>query len=166
MRIAICGKMGRGKTTCANYLCRKYRFKKLSFAAKLKNIVQDLRPDMFENNKKPRGELIIIGAVLKEILGQNIWVDYVLREIDKMPESQNIVIDDLRFVHEEMALKKVDFIIIKLTGKNHNEKKESRYDNDKSETDNELIEEDFTIENYDLNNTFKMLDKIMKVFNT
>jgi dephospho-CoA kinase len=40
--IGFCGKMGAGKSTCANHLKNKYGFVKVSFASKLKDICQQL----------------------------------------------------------------------------------------------------------------------------
>lgn len=123
--------MRRGKTTVADYLVNKHNFIRISFAAKIKEIVAELRPDLVEGGKKPRIELQCIGEQFKTCLGNMVWVNYTLRQIrdierqylhlkDVEPrvELPNFVIDDMRFEYEAEALTKLGWLILKVDGPN------------------------------------------------
>jgi len=107
MRIAICGKMGSGKTYIADKLAKEYNLEKVSFAEKIKDIAFDL----FNIEQKDRKLLQIIGDKMKEI-DKDIWIKYLLK---KIKNKNNIIIDDLRFQNELYYLKKNNFIILGLT---------------------------------------------------
>lgn len=107
MRIAICGKMGSGKTYIADRLSKEYNLKKISFAGKIKDIALDL----FDTKNKDRKLLQTIADKMKEI-DKDIWIKYVIREIK---DKNDIIIDDLRFQNELYYLKEYNFIIIGLT---------------------------------------------------
>lgn len=107
MRIAICGKMGSGKTYIADKLSEEYNLEKISFAGKIK----DLALDLFDIKNKDRKLLQTIADKMKEI-DKDIWIKYVIREIK---DKNNIIIDDLRFQNELYYLKEYNFIIIGLT---------------------------------------------------
>ena len=110
MKIAILGKMCSGKTTTSNFIIdylRNYEninLKKVSFATK----VYDIAYDLFGMENKNRELLQSIGTKMREI-DEDIWIKYVLKN-----NSDNIIIDDLRYPNELKALKKENFIIIKL----------------------------------------------------
>ena len=93
MKIAILGKMCSGKTTISNFIIdylknyENINLKKVSFATK----VYDIAYDLFDMKNK------------------DIWIKYILKN-----NSDNIIIDDLRYPNELRALKKENFIIIKL----------------------------------------------------
>ena len=106
MRIAICGKMGSGKTYIADRLSKEYNLKKISFAGKIKDIALDL----FDTKNKDRKLLQTIADKMKEI-DKDIWIKYVIREIK---DKNDIIIDDLRFQNELYYLKEYNFIIIGL----------------------------------------------------
>ena len=109
MKIAICGKMGSGKSTAANFLKELYpEFYITSFAKKLKIIAKEL----FNMTIKDRTLLIQIGTKMKEI-NPDVWANYTLKEI-KDNNKTHVIIDDLRFKNEYFLLKKHNFKIIKL----------------------------------------------------
>lgn len=128
MRIGITGNMRRGKTTVAKYLISNYDFVRVGFADRLKEIVRDLRPDLYvphDSNMlaKPRKELQDFGQYTKQALGRDVWVNYALRHIAHYEDKAqmagvpcNIVIDDLRFVFEADALRANGFVIISVSG--------------------------------------------------
>jgi adenylate kinase family enzyme len=110
MRIAILGKMCSGKTTTSNFIIDYLKnneniiIKKVSFATK----VYDIAYDLFDMKIKNRELLQSIGTKMREI-DEDIWIKYVLKN-----NKNNIIIDDLRYPNELEALKRENFIIIKL----------------------------------------------------
>lgn len=106
MKIAIIGKMCSGKSFVANHIMKRYNLKKYSFASKLKQIAKEL----FGMKQKDRRLLQIIADKMKEI-DPDVWVNYLISEIKT---QDNIVIDDVRYPNECVALAKLDFIFIRL----------------------------------------------------
>ena len=86
MRIAICGKMGSGKTYIADKLAKEYNLEKVSFAEKIKDIAFDL----FNIEQKDRKLLQIIGDKMKEI-DKDIWIKYLLKKIKRKTYDQMII---------------------------------------------------------------------------
>ncbi len=72
MRIILTGKMGVGKDTVKDILFDQYGFIYLAFADKLKEIARELFPNEFNNGKKPRKILQLIGQKMREI-EKNCW---------------------------------------------------------------------------------------------
>ena len=106
MKLAIIGKMGSGKSTCADYLNKNHNFKILSFGGPVKKYAKEIFNDTTKNRKLIQD----FAQKIKEI-DQDVWVNYLLRNVK---DSENIVIDDLRFPNEYSALEKVGFKFIKL----------------------------------------------------
>lgn len=106
MIIAITGKMCSGKSTAAKYLEEKYNFKIHSFGEPVKKYAALI----FKDTTKNRPIIQDFAQKVKEI-DENVWVNYLLRNIDK---NDNIVIDDLRFPNEYDALYKLGATIIKI----------------------------------------------------
>lgn len=106
MKLAIIGKMGSGKSTCADYLHKKHNFKILSFGEPVKKYAKEIFNDTTKNRKLIQD----FAQKIKEI-DPDVWVNYLLRNVK---DSENIVIDDLRFPNEYSALEKVGFKFIKL----------------------------------------------------
>lgn len=120
--IGMSGKRGVGKTTAANYLVQNYRFKKVSFAEKLKETAKLMFPftdyDFSTAAKeKPyknypwtvREFLINLGAFAR-FHDSDYWVKAV--GLDKM--AGRIVIDDVRFPNEVEILKGLGAKIVRL----------------------------------------------------
>lgn len=171
MRIALCAKMRRGKTTVANYLVEKHGFVRIGFADKLKEMVADLRPDLFENNNKPRLELQNFGQMAKEVLGRDVWVNVALRRINfEATGGARIVLDDLRFDFEAEALRKAGFVIVKIeginreTGANH---AQSMHEMHESELGVDSIKPDYTIYNSgNLDALYKVVERLLHEVNS
>ena len=110
MRVAFTGKMCTGKTHAADALSSEYKLEKRSFAAKIKELARDL----FGMTEKDRGLLQSLGEKMKEI-DNDVWVNFIERDILRMKKSDGIVIDDLRFQHELDMLKRHGFLIVRLS---------------------------------------------------
>lgn len=128
--VAVMGKMGSGKTTIADQLHDTYGYEKLSFATALKNIAVDL---WGTEALTDRGLMQVLGRKMREI-DPMVWVNRALSELvhpevgparllkdlhgglltpDAM-QLRPVVIDDLRFPNEYHALKREDFVIIRV----------------------------------------------------
>lgn len=112
MKIGICGKMCSGKSTLAKKIIEKYKticggeFVIDSFASKLYDIAYEL----FDMKEKDRPLLQKIGTKMREI-DNDVWVNYI---IQKHKETENIIIDDVRYSNELHALIKNGYFLIKL----------------------------------------------------
>ena len=105
-KIAIAGKMASGKSTLANLLVEKEQFRKFSFATGVKHVATQV----FGMTIKDRDLLIQIGNKMREIDPQ-VWIKYLLREAEN---TEKVVVDDLRYPNEYIALRNAGFKIIYL----------------------------------------------------
>jgi len=109
MRIGICGKMCSGKSTLANKIIDYKKstgisVTKDSFAAK----IYDIAHDIFKMNTKDRNLLQQIGTKFREI-DDKVWINYIINK-----HTDNVIIDDVRYQNEILALKDNGYILIKL----------------------------------------------------
>jgi dephospho-CoA kinase len=161
MIIGISGKYQSGKDTIAEYLITHYKFKRIAFADKLKDIAQDL---FFWNGEKDaygRKLLQDIGMKMREVK-DDVWVNYVLMTVnDKKFKHQNFVITDVRFLNEAQLVKLAGGELWRINRDIIRDKSLSQH---KSETDldaytdfNCVIENDKTI-----NDLYEKVDKLLK----
>lgn len=106
MNIAICGKAGSGKTAVADYICKKYGYKRHSIADEVKAIARNL----FKMKGKDRFLLQLIGKKMREIR-PSVWLDYT---IEKVGGKDGVVIDDVRYPNEYEGLKAHGFVMVKV----------------------------------------------------
>ena len=125
MIIGICGLIGSGKGTVADILVNTHKFKKISFADKLKDGVasvfgwdrkmlegdtdesrqwRELKDDFWSNETKmevtPRLVLQLFGTdCMRNGFDDGIWVSLVKKELLDNP-GRNYVIPDVRFANE------------------------------------------------------------------
>lgn len=90
--IFLIGKQRAGKDTVADYLVRKYGFKKAALADKLKEVASDL----FQMEGKDRGLLIELGTKMREI-DPDVWIKWLW---NKHGHEERLVIPDVRFHNE------------------------------------------------------------------
>lgn len=147
--VGFIGASGSGKDTAADYMVKKFGFKKFSFAAPLKRMVKEcflLTDEQCYGSKKeeidtrwgcsPRELFQVLGTefaqyMLPELLPslQNkfskkcFWV-YHLTEAIKQDKSNCIVISDVRFQHEIDALLKYGAYLFKIDRPNNKETRE------------------------------------------
>jgi len=143
MLIGFLGKKGSGKDTAADYLVKYYNFYKYAFALPVKQVCKvlfgfsdkQLYGDLKETidsrwNITPRETFQKIGTefgqifihqlfpnVNKKVQSREFWVHwFIMWYQDKIKENPNInvVISDVRFLHEIKAIKKLNGIIIKI----------------------------------------------------
>jgi len=149
--IGIIGKKGSGKTECSKVLIEKYKFRKISFADKLKEIVCELwdisktnlyDPTMKEKvdprwGKSYREIMQLFGTEVCRVIHWNTWIYHVEKEF-KNKTSQNFVIDDVRFKNEAELIKKYGGILIKVvrpTLISENDQHQSEVEQDQIEPD-------------------------------
>jgi len=171
MRIAICGKMGCGKTHLSDYLHTKYNFKQTSFAKKLKNLAIEL----FDMEYKDRRLLINFATKMREI-DSNVWIRSMFKDIKS---ANNVVLDDLRLNNEYITLKENNWFLIKIDISENEriarlKKKYAEYYDEHTEcfnsiTENDVIELDnshfdmiITEQNYD--EKLELLEDMIKKY--
>lgn len=135
--IGVCGFKRSGKDTIADYIVSHYGFTKLRFADPLKQMCKhlfDFIDDQLESDLKeavderwgctPRKAMQFLGTEIMQYkinellpgIDRGFWVKKMINTINHTP-SDNIIISDLRFLHEYYALKeeyKNDFKVIKI----------------------------------------------------
>ena len=130
--IGVCGLIGSGKDTIADYLISNHNFQKISFADKLKDSVgvmfgwsrdmldgkttesREWREKVDEFWTKETGRTITPRLVLQEFgtdcmrhgFNDGIWVSLVKQELVKYP-NKNFVIPDVRFPNEANMIKSI-----------------------------------------------------------
>lgn len=120
MIVGICGKMGSGKDTVADYLRDNYEFIKISFATKVKRIAKEL---FGYKSKDERGRYVLqqVGSLMRKI-SDTVWIDWLFNEINResMLEVQiygnqipKCVISDVRYTNEaERVLNENGILIV------------------------------------------------------
>lgn len=181
--IALCGYKSSGKDFVANYITKKYNYRHEKISKKLKNTIQmlfDLTDDQIEGTQKemidekwgvsPRKLMQFIGTdvfqyKLPEILpdcNRTFWIKSMCNEI-KEKKCENIVISDLRFVHEYEYFKEhmVNYNIVIVEIVNN---KIFKNDTHISESEFDMIPKDYVVNNELNDNICKEIDAILNVY--
>jgi len=110
MKIAICGKMGSGKTTLANnIIINNPYFKKHSLAAGVKKFARFVYD--IPEEKKDRVLFQKIGDGARNELFEDIWITTMLRQCG---EDEYLIVDDVRYYNEVIKLKEQGWNLIKI----------------------------------------------------
>ena len=131
MLIALFGPPGAGKDTVTRHLVEKHGFVRIAFADKVRELAYEMlspsvRREIDESGWEVcerrdvffREHLERVGDGARKVLGPNVWIDAVQRDvIGLLSEGKNVVITDLRkenemrFVHQVEDLYKEDATI-------------------------------------------------------
>lgn len=140
-RIAFCGKIRSGKSTCASHLFMYYGFTQVSFGTRLKAVADDLfqYSEVYPkvDGKKPRKLYQDFGQLVRT-LDSNVWIDQAASMVEFHEDSRRhrgIVIDDLRQPDEYAWAKANGFTIIRVSADDEVRKRRA-----------ELVGDDFTEE--------------------
>lgn len=124
-RIAFSGKMLVGKTTAANALVKELGFQKMSLADELKSVGQDIGSwihdmRMFNPGSLPalvdkthpygRAWLQWLGQRMRRVY-QDVWVQALFQ---RLPNDRDVVVDDVRFLNEAIALARHGFVLARI----------------------------------------------------
>lgn len=138
MLIGFIGPKGSGKDTCADYVCNRYMFKKVSYADCLKRACKELfimsdeqlygtqeqkeTPDLRWFGATPRTILQYVGTdllrnQLEKImpgLGKDIFINNFRLWYKNQDEKMKVVIADVRFQNEADTIKELGGILMKI----------------------------------------------------
>ena len=165
--IAICGYKRCGKDTIADYVSNVYNYKHLKISYKVKELVKNLfniTDTDYDNKKEIRNEywgvsirqmMQFIGTDMFQFkiqelipdIGRDFWIKSLLSSDlinDIKNKKYNIVLSDLRFIHEYNKLKELNIplVVIRVTNSNVN-----NTDNHISELEHLNIPFDYEIKN-------------------
>jgi hypothetical protein len=144
-----------GKDTSCEYMQKKYGGHILSFATPLYEIMNMTQKKLNLPQKKNREFLQTVG-MWAHSQNENIWVDYLVNQLNQIPVNENVFISDVRFKNEMRALKDREFTLIRI--KRNNDLAE-----DTHISENELINAEWDREidnNGSLDNLFFQLDML------
>lgn len=111
VKLALTGKMRSGKDTIAEYLIRKYNFKRFAFGDGIRNVCKEMFPEIVAQGK-PRWLYQGVGQDFRKY-DPDVWVKWLFWEMEQNPYPW-IVVTDLRQPNEYDALVEAGFIIIKV----------------------------------------------------
>lgn len=145
--IAICGADGAGKSTLSELLCQKRQYIPVPFANPIKSMIRDLimrqgvdsgtarrmiygdlkdKPSPQLGGRTPREFMQALGTDLPRLmdLHETLWTGVWRRTVEYLAgtDTNRIVVDDLRFYHEETTINVMDWrskIIIRIEREGH-----------------------------------------------
>lgn len=110
LKLALIGKKAAGKTFVAFYLSRQHGFKKVRMDDGVAKSMRILYP--LKKNERPTWErrMDIYDALYK--IDPSIHINYMLRRLERT--TNDVVIEDVRYVPELQILKEQGFIIVRI----------------------------------------------------
>lgn len=124
--IGLCGFIGSGKTTVANYLVEEYGFHKRALAKPLKDctkIIFQLSDSQIKDrelrkvvdprwDKTPRQLMQLFGTEVGRSIDKNVWVKSLFSWVDSLPDNAFVVVDDVRFLNEAKTIKERGGVVL------------------------------------------------------
>lgn len=119
--IGLIGKLRAGKDVLAAYIADKYGYTQFAFADEMKADFHRRYPEV-PTNPKPRACYQFHGELMRQVLGEDVWVDRCLTELDAVGAVErwdaqyfHAVITDVRMPHEAEALAARSYVLIRVT---------------------------------------------------
>ncbi|KAK1583690.1 hypothetical protein Q3G72_026136 [Acer saccharum] len=128
--IAVCGRAQSGKSTAAGLMVSRAGYCSLSFADPLKRMLMGMgegyglehrhlwgsdkdknEPLEIFGGKSARFAMQTLGTEWRNLIDPNLWVNHMLYRL-KDTDANRVVIDDMRFEHEYLALKEAGAVFI------------------------------------------------------
>lgn len=165
IRIAVSGKARSGKDTTCDYLVDKIdNITKLTFATPLYDCLYSCQDILKLDRKKDRDFLQTVGDWVRNI-NENIFVDITEHNIQKLSETSNIIISDMRFPNEYEMLKNNNFIFIRIK-RNINEYVEGALNDLQSKHQSEILLDNYKFDYYidndgTIEDLYKKIDSIL-----
>jgi hypothetical protein len=136
--IGLVGRKRVGKDTAARHLARTYDYRPLGFADALRQAVEALDPIVdyspcrgvfryrqvvaahgYEAAKDRHPEVRRVlqnyGLGLRQTLGEDVWVEALVRRLPGLSEEVPAAVTDVRFPNEVEGLRERGFILVRLT---------------------------------------------------
>lgn len=117
MRIALTGPMRSGKDEVAAYLTEAYGFQRLAFGDGIRRVCEQLYPEQFILQGKPRYLLQSFGQFARQH-DPDVWVNQVMTELFHREyyagHPLDVVITDLRQPNEYERLRAEGFAVIRI----------------------------------------------------
>lgn len=111
LRVAFVGQAGTGKTTHAHLLRQRFKGDVLSFASPIKKISAEMFDNRMLDPQFARTANQEVGVLGRRLAGPDIWLNQLLAKVSR---TRNCFVDDCRYMSEYHALRRLDFIVIKL----------------------------------------------------
>jgi hypothetical protein len=126
MIVGFAGRIGSGKSTAAAELSKTGGFQRVRFAGTLKKMMVTLglsldeidgdrkeKPCALLCGKTPRHAMQTIGTEWgRDLIGEDVWVNAWKHAVSKLPETANVVVDDVRFANEAQAIRDMGGIVV------------------------------------------------------
>lgn len=113
--LGLSSKAGAGKSTIRKALVKDYGFLHFTFAKRLKEICKELFPELIIQDKNTyRWVLQKFGTEYCRQIKNNVWVDIVAKQIERHKDYPKIIVDDVRFFNEYLALQRFGFKMIRV----------------------------------------------------
>lgn len=138
MILGITGLAGSGKSTLASLLTH-CGWSQTRFASPIKSMIMDLlryqgverayairmvdgdlkeQPSIYLCGQTPRRAMQTLGTEWRNLIDRNLWVEVWKNKLIEFPPSSKIIVDDLRFIHEAMAVRSMGGKIIRIVRPN------------------------------------------------
>jgi hypothetical protein len=107
-----------GKDTACEYLERKLGGVTYRFAEGVYAIGEFIQTYLGRERKKDPALLQFIGMGLRNVYGEDVWVERLERKIDAANPFENIYIADMRFPNEADMLRRKGFVTVRVVRNN------------------------------------------------